>query len=86
MEVTQLFSPRLPSLNGKTICEMANYNWEWKRTFPIVHELLQRQFPDAKIIPYDQTVSSRTHLEDLQNVAKVVKEKKCQAVIIGNAG
>ncbi len=53
-QVTPLHAPRLADLNGKTICELSNDNWEWQRTFPVIRELLQRQFPTAKIIPYTE--------------------------------
>lgn len=55
-EITKLHAPRLPDLNGKTICEISNNQWEARRTFPLIRELLQKQFPTAKIIPYDEVV------------------------------
>ena len=86
LKVTPLHAPRVADLNGKIIGELSDYNWQWQRTFPVIRELLQRQFPTAKIIPWDQLgVSTREAIENLEHVAKMVKEKGCQAVIIGNA-
>ena len=85
-EITKLHAPRLPDLHGKTICEVSNDTWETQRTFPLIRELLQRQFPTAKIIPYSEVVATRAQCENLDYVAKMVKQKGCQAVISGNAG
>ncbi len=86
-EVSVLHAARLADLNGKTICELSDYNWEWQATFPVIRELLQKQFPTITIVPWDQmNLNSRTEMEDLARVTKMVTEKKCHGVIIGNAG
>jgi len=85
IEVTQLFSPRLPDLHGKIICELSNEMWETERTFPFIRELLQRQFPTAKIIPYTEFVKGRTALENAEEIGDMVLAKGGQAVITGNA-
>jgi hypothetical protein len=84
-EITQLFAPRLADLNGKTICELSDGIWEDHRTFPLIRELLQRQFPTARIIPYTEFDVGRAEMESDANIALLVK-KGCQAVITGNAG
>lgn len=87
-EVTQTFAPRLPDLNGKTICELSNDSWETYRTFPVIRELLQRQFPTAKFIPWDQFPHGNVAERGIDNdeTIKKVKAAGCQAVIVGNAG
>ena len=85
IKVTQLFSPRLPDLHGKTICELSNEMWETQRMFPVIRELLQRQFPTAKIIPYTEFVRGRIELENAEDIGDIVAEKGGQAVITGNA-
>lgn len=89
-EVTQTFSPRLPDLNGKTICELSNNSWEHNRTFPEIRQLLQNQFPTAKIISYDKLPNGMTTVStpgiDSDSTAAAVKAAGCQAVIVGNAG
>ena len=86
IEVTQLFSARVPDLHGKTICELSNDSWEAHRTFPAIRELLQRQFQTAKIIPYTEFVKGNRELESARDIGDVVVKKGCQAVIVGNAG
>jgi hypothetical protein len=86
IEVTQLFASRVADLNGKTICELSNDSWEAQRTFPAIRELLQRQFPTAKIIPYTEFVHGNIPLESAKDIGDVAAKRGCQAVIVGNAG
>lgn len=92
-EVRQVFAPRLSDLNGKTICELSDGQWEDNRTFPVIRESLQGLFPTAKIIPYTEfphessgSASGGGFAIDLDSTANMVKQKGCQAVIVGNAG
>jgi hypothetical protein len=86
-EITQLHAPRLKDLNGVTLCEISSYNWEWASTFPVIRATLQKQYPGLKIIPYDKVgINSRADEENHAFLKKMVKEKGCQAAIIGNAG
>ena len=85
IEVTQLFAPRLADLNGKTICEVSNGSWEDSRTFPAIRELLQRQFPTAKFVPYTEFPVGSAVI-DVDKIGDMVKQKGCQAAIVGNAG
>lgn len=85
INVTQLYSKRLDSLNGKTICEIADDNWQDVRTFPVIRELIMKQFPTAKIIPYDKFTHGTRNIQ-YPGIADEVKKAKCDAVILGNAG
>ncbi len=76
-------APRLTDLKGKTICELSDRVWEDYRTFPLIRELLQKRFPDVKIIPY--TEFPNTYGIDADVLSKLLKEKGCDAVIVGNA-
>ncbi len=84
-EVTQLFAPRLTSMEGKTIgMIMGSPVWEADRTFPLIASLLKKMYPTVKIIQY--TDLPRTNTNDPDSVAKAVKAAGCDAVIVGNAG
>jgi hypothetical protein len=85
-EIAQLHATRLDNLDGKTICEVWNDAWEGERTFPLIRELLQKQFPTAKIIPYSEVVEGEKAIQNLKYVAQQVQEKGCEAAIVGNAG
>ncbi len=84
-QVTQTFAPRLPDLSGKTICEVTNGSWEADRMFPAIRQLLQRQYPTAKIITFDQFPRLSTGI-DVPGLEDAVKAKGCQGAIVGNAG
>lgn len=85
IEVKQLHAPRLPDLNGKTICELSNSRWGTERTFPVIRQLLQKRFPDAKIIPYDELLSGKRQIESAEQIGDMILEKGGQAVITGNS-
>ncbi len=82
-EAVEQHAPRLADLKGATICELSDRVWEDYRTFPLLRELLQKRFPDAKIIPYTEFPS--TYGIDADVLFKLLKEKGCDAVIVGNA-
>ena len=84
-EVTQTFAPRVADLNGKTICELSNNGWQAHRTFPLVRELLKRQFPTAKIIPHTEFPSGTNDMQTKKAI-DAIKKAGCDAVITGNAG
>ncbi len=85
IEITQLFSPRLPNLDGKVICELSNDSWETDRTFPAIREYLQRRYPTAKIIPYTEFPLGKMELENAEDIGDLILKKGGQAVIVGNA-
>ena len=82
---TACHAHRLSELSGKTLCEISNGEWETDRTFPLIRELLQKQFPTAKIIPYTEFPVGLDQI-DIDEIGKIVKDKGCQAAIVGNAG
>jgi acetylornithine/succinyldiaminopimelate/putrescine aminotransferase len=80
VEVPVTFAKRLDSLEGKTIAQ-AGHSWEGQRMHPLIKELLEQMYPTVKIIPHTEMPD----YTDPELLAKAVKEKKCDAVIIGNA-
>jgi len=84
VEAAKSHAPRLSELNGKTICELSDGAWGDNRTFPLIRELLQKQFPTVKIIPYTQFPVGGDKF-DIDEIGKIMKDKGCQAAIIGNA-
>ena len=84
LEVTSLYAPRLDTLEGKTICEISDAMWEDHRTFPLIRKLLQERFPTAKIIPYSEFPTGTAGI-DSDETANLVKERGCDAAIVGNA-
>jgi hypothetical protein len=85
-------SPRLDTLNGKTVCEIWNAGFKGETVFPIVEGLLKERFPDVKIIPYTEfpltsinSLGPEAEAETLEAVRKAVIDNKCDALITGNA-
>ncbi|MFC1862125.1 hypothetical protein ACFLT4_00255 [Chloroflexota bacterium] len=74
---------RLASLDGKTIGELSHYRWESSRTFPVIRKLLQKRFPDIKIIPYTDFPNISSIEPDV--LSKLLMEKGCDGFIVGNA-
>ena len=84
VEVTQVHAPRLDTLEGKTICELSAEQWGTWRTFPEIRKHLQELFPTATFIPYTEFPKGVKGI-DSKEIADIVAEKGCDAVIIGNA-
>ncbi len=84
-EVTRLFSPRLDSLDGKTIA-MSEDAWLVGRAKPLIQELLLRRFPTVKFVdlPGFREVEVLTDAELKEKVQKVAP--KIDGAIVGNAG
>ena len=78
-------APRLPELSGKTVCELSNGLWEDNRTFPLIRELLRKQFPDTNFVPYTEFPVGHVKI-DVDDIGEIIAKKGCQAVIGGNAG
>jgi len=84
-EVVDMHAPRLESLEGKTICEISNGSWEDERTFPLIRELLQEQFPTATFVPYTEFPVGTAEIQE-PGLDELAMSKGCDAAIVGNAG
>lgn len=85
IEVTELHAPRIDTLAGKTICELSVGLWEPDRTFPLLRELLQNQFPTATFIPFTEFPEGSRNIVK-QEARDAIGAAGCDAVIVGNAG
>jgi len=82
----------LDTLEDKTICELWNESFKANITFPVIRELLQKEYPGIKIVPY--TNMPRHHMlenpgvnnAESEALIAALKEKGCDAVISGNGG
>jgi hypothetical protein len=82
-------APRLETLAGKTICEISNgdvFRCPW--SFPIIREVLQKRYPDAKFVPHTnfpiidpESLDPEIKEETLPTLRAAYKEKGCDAVI-----
>ena len=85
-EMVNSHASRLGTLNGRTICELSDGRWEYIRTFALIRELLQKRFPDAKIVPYTEfpTGPGAVGIE-VEGIEELIRAKGCDCVIVGNA-
>jgi hypothetical protein len=81
---------RLDNLDGKTVCEIWNGVFKGDVTFPIIRAQLQARYPGVRIVPYtefphapgaDNPARQRALA---QEIAALVRQKGCDAVISGN--
>ena len=81
---------RLKDLNGKTIGEFWNGVFKGDVSFPLIRQQLKQRFPDLKIIPFTEFPHAPAsdhpskQRELAQRMAKLAREKGCDAVISGN--
>lgn len=83
-------APRLDTLNGKTIGEITNAGYRSDEVFPFIEELLKKEYPTIKIIPYTDMprcdvpdLSVDTREKTIEALISAIKEKGCDAVIGG---
>ena len=81
-------APRLDTLNGKTVCELSG-GWRTDKTFPAIRDLLKKQFPGVQFIPYSDmppSPHSSAYKSAFDKTIESVREKRCDAVLVGNGG
>lgn len=85
-------APRLKTLAGKTVCMVWNGAFKSHVTLPTIGEVLKKQYPDVKIVPYTDMPEAflpeppgapKRQSEALQ---ELYRRKGCDAVISGNGG
>lgn len=82
---------RLDTLQGKTICEVWHTgDYRADATFPVIRELLQKRFPELKFVPYTEFPRGKKfpdmHWVPFDEAAEVLRQKGCDAVLLGNGG
>ena len=83
-------APRIAGLAGKTVCEIWNGVFKGDVTFPIIRALLKEKYPGIAIVPYTEfphawVSDNPTRQRELaREIAALVREKGCHAVISGN--
>lgn len=85
-EITQLFAPRLSTLEGKTVAFLAcdPVKWQPHRIFPVIMEEFKKLYPTIKFLPMDEFTRSTNISSD--SVIKTVADRGADAVITGSAG
>ena len=89
----QGFSPRLDTLDGKTIGLVWNKVFRGDETLPIIGELLQQRYENVTVVPWEDfpvtsvpALHAKRQQETLQSLADALRDKRVDAVVAGNAG
>ncbi len=84
-------APRLNTLEGKTICEVWNGGFRGDESFPVIEKMLRERYPAVKLIPYTEfplvsiaSLHPEKKEKTLEDLRAKIKEKGCDAAIIGN--
>ena len=89
---TQSIAPRLDTLADKTICELSLGMYNAQESFPTIREELKKRYITVKVIPYSEfpeiimMVPGKEYQQYVENQVALVKQKGCDAVILGNGG
>ena len=51
---TTAAAPRVPDLNGKTICELWDVIFRGETIYPLVRDYIRKRFPDARFVTYEE--------------------------------
>ena len=85
-------TPRLETLQGKTIGEVYNHHFKGDQMFGIYRQLLQQRYPGVRVIPYTELPASFVggdtayHRSVAREIAAQAKARGCDALIAGNGG
>lgn len=89
---TRGLSRQLDSLDGITIGEVYNNHFKGELMFRTYRRLFQEKFRNVKIIPYTEFPivyvggDPATQKKTAKEVARLAKERGCDAIIAGNGG
>ena len=79
------YAARLDTLEGKTICELSNDEWQAFRILPEIRRQLEALYPTAEFVPYTEFPMSLVSMGK-QETADELAQRGCQCVIIANIG
>ena len=79
-------APRVPDLNGKTICELWDVIFRGETIYPLVREHIRKRFPGVKFVDYTHFGNFYGAREE-QNIGErlpdQLREHGADAVIVG---
>lgn len=78
------FAKRLDTLNGKTVCQVWNYEFRGKEIFSFIEKALSEQYPGVKFVSWASYPSDGDHkMPDWDAHPELLSEMGCDAVIVG---
>jgi len=78
-------APRVPDLNGKTVCELWDVIFRGETIYPLVREYIRARFPDVKFVTYDNfgNFHGAREAEVSAQIPAKLSEHRADAVIVG---
>ena len=81
---SQPHAARIDTLDGKTVGFLTNEQWQAHRMLPRLKELIEADFPPARVLAVDAFPSGNAEIPK-DATAALVQQAGVDAVIIGNA-
>lgn len=85
---TLSLAPRVSDLRDKTVCELSDWLFRAEEVFPMIRQLLQKQYPGSKFVDY--TTFGNTHgpkeSEVIAALPELLRKHRCDIAISGVGG
>ena len=78
-------APRLPDLNGKTVCELWDVLFRGETIYPLVREYIKKRFPRVNFVPYSEfgNFHGAKERDVIRTLPDKLREHGADAVIVG---
>ena len=78
-------APRLPDLNGKTVCELWDVIFRGETIYPLVREYIKARFPRVNFVGHEQfgNFHGAREREVVATLPEKLRAHKADAAIIG---
>ncbi len=75
---------RLGNLEGKTIAGVYGALFHFEETWPVIEQLLKKEYPTVKFVGWEEFGRDGAVLEDPVKLGALLKQYKVDAVVVGN--
>ena len=78
-------APRLPDLNGKTVCELWDVIFRGETIYPLVRDYIKARFPRVKFVGYEAfgNFHGAREREVVATLPEKLRAHKADAAIVG---
>jgi hypothetical protein len=82
---TTAAAPRVPDLNGKTVCELWDVIFRGETIYPLVREHIRSRFPGVRFVGYEEfgNFHGAREAEVSAQIPAKLREHEADAVIVG---
>ena len=78
-------APRVPDLNGKTVCELWDVIFRGETIYPLVREHIRARFPGVKFVTYEEfgNFHGAREAQVMASIPDKLRAHGADAVIVG---